>query len=205
MGPGPIFLGPYAKGVGIMDAKELKKVIETLLFTAQQPVSVDEIHKVIEESGPEVIRETILKLKEEYEVSERGICINEIAGGFQMSTRGEFSAIVRKFHHIEDRQKLSRPSLETLAIIAYRQPVLRSEVETVRGVDVGGVLKTLLEKSLIRVMGRKKAPGNPLIYGTTEEFLRYFGLASLDELPEVEKLKVENESRVGPVESKGGV
>lgn len=178
----------------MMDVKELKMVIEALLFTAQDPVSVDEIQEVAEGFAPRVIRETILRLQEEYD-NERGIHIAEIAGGFQMCTRAEFSAILKKFHQIDSCQRLSRPALETLAIISYKQPIVRSEVEAIRGVDVGGVLKTLFEKNLIRVMGRKKAPGGPIIYGTTGEFLRYFGLANLDELPEVKEL----------VASKGGV
>ncbi len=177
-----------------MDVKELRNVIEALLFTAQDPVSVDEIQKVVEQFAPEVIRETILSLQKEYDSDGRGICIVEVAGGFQMCTRAELSPILRKFHQIENSEKLSRPALETLAIIAYRQPVVRSEVEAIRGVDVGGVLRTLLEKSLIRVMGRKKTPGSPLIYGTTEEFLHYFGLAGLDKLPEVKELEVKHES-----------
>ena len=173
-----------------MDVKQLKMVIEALLFTAQDPVSVDEIQEVAEGFAPRVIRETILKLQGEYESNERGIFITEIAGGFQMCTRAEFSAILKKFHQIDSRQRLSRPALETLAIVSYKQPIVRSEVEAIRGVDVGGVLKTLLEKNLIKVMGRKKAPGSPIIYGTTGEFLRYFGLANLDELPEVKELEV---------------
>ena len=177
-----------------MDVKELKNVIEALLFTAQDSVSVNEIQRVVEQFPPEVIRETILNLREEYDSNGRGLCIAEIAGGFQMCTKAEFSPILRKFHQVESSEKLSRPALETLAIIAYRQPVVRSEVESIRGVDVGGVLRTLVEKNLIRVTGRKKTPGGPLIYGTTEEFLRYFGLASLDKLPEVKELEVEHES-----------
>lgn len=174
----------------MMDVKELKMVIEALLFTAQDPVSVDEIQEVAEGFAPRVIRETILKLQGEYESNERGIFITEIAGGFQMCTRAEFSPILKKFHQIDSRQRLSRPALETLAIISYKQPIVRSEIEAIRGVDVGAVLKTLLEKNLIKVMGRKKAPGSPIIYGTTGEFLRYFGLANLDELPEVKELEV---------------
>lgn len=177
-----------------MDAEELKNVIEALLFTARGPISVDEIQRVVEQFPPAVIKETIFKLRNEYEINRRGICIAEIAGGFRMCTRAEFSPFLRKFHQIESSEKLSKPALETLAIIAYKQPVVRSEVEAIRGVDAGGVIGTLLQKGLIRVMGRKKSPGTPLIYGTTDEFLHYFGLANLDGLPEMKELEVKNES-----------
>ena len=172
----------------------MKKIVEAFLFTAHSPISTSEIHEVLEEVEPRNIREAVVELQEEYDRGESGIRIVRIANGFQICTRPELSSWLKKFHQIGSRQKLSKPALETLAIIAYRQPIVRSEIEAIRGVGVDYVLKTLLEKSLIRIMGRKKVVGAPLIYGTTEEFLRYFGLASLSELPEVEELEVKNES-----------
>jgi len=170
-----------------IDVQELKRIVEALLFSARDPVSIDEIRKVVEGFSPAAIRETILNIQTEYSNDKRGICIVEIAGGFQMCTKSELSSYLGMFHKIQVRQKLSRPALETVAIVAYRQPIVRSQIEAIRGVDVGGVLKTLIEKGLVRITGKKKGPGNPFMYGTTDEFLRYFGLAGLSQLPEVKK------------------
>ncbi len=176
-----------------METKELRQIIEGLLFSAHDPVSIEQIRQVVEEIEAADVGEAVKSLQQEYDENERGICINEIAGGFQMRTRPEVSPWLKKFHQIGRRQKLSKPALETLAIIAYKQPIVRSEIEAIRGVGVDYVLKVLLEKTLIKVIGRKKAVGAPLIYGTREEFLRYFGLANLSELPKVEELEVKNE------------
>ncbi len=177
-----------------MDDSELRQFIEALLFTVHDPISIDRIREVIEEVEPKRIREAIVSLQGEYGGDKRGICITEIAGGFLMRTAPEVSPWLKKFHQIETREKLSKPALETLAIIAYKQPIIRCEIEAIRGVGVGHVLRTLLEKKLIKTMGRKKAVGAPIIYGTGEEFLRHFGLASLAGLPEVGNLEVKDGS-----------
>ncbi len=177
-----------------MHDTELRQFIEALLFTVHDPISIDQIREVIEEVSPARIREAIVSLQGEYSEVKRGICVTEIAGGFQMRTVPEGSPWLKKFHQIETREKLSKPALETLAIIAYKQPIIRSEIEAIRGVGVDHVLKTLVEKKLIKTLGRKKVVGAPIIYGTGEEFLRHFGLASLAELPEVGKLEVKDES-----------
>ena len=170
--------------------QDLKKFVEAILFTSQDPVSVDDIQGVVESFTPEKIREAVLEIQEEYNQDGHGIYIAEIAGGFQMCTKPELSSWLNEFHKIQIREKLSKPALETVAIIAYKQPITRSEIEAIRGVDVGGVLKTLGEKGLIHVLGKQKSPGNPFIYGTTQEFLHYFGLASLAELPELKELEL---------------
>jgi segregation and condensation protein B len=177
-----------------MNDSELRQFIEALLFTAHDPISIDRIREVAEEVKPAKITETIVSLQREYGGDKRGIRITEIAGGFQMRTAPEVSPWLKKFHQVETREKLSKPALETLAIIAYKQPIIRSEIEAIRGVGADYVLKTLLEKKLVKTMGRKKVMGAPIIYGTGEEFLRHFGLASLAGLPEVGKLEVKDES-----------
>ena len=177
----------------LMDDQILKKIIEALLFTAHDPISPKQICEVIEETESAAVKDTIEKLREEYGKQERGIFIDEVAGGFQIRTIPEVSQWLKKYHQIGKYEKLSMPALETLAIIAYKQPIVRSEIEAIRGVGVDYVLKTLLEKKLIKVRGRKKAVGAPIIYGTGEEFLRYFGLGSLAELPDVKELEEKDE------------
>ncbi len=172
-----------------MDDQILKKIIEALLFTACDPVSPKQICEVIEETESARVKAAIEKLREEYGKQEHGIFIDEVAGGFQIRTIPEVSLWLKKYHQIGKHEKLSRSALETLAIIAYKQPIVRSEIESIRGVGVDYILRTLLEKKLVKVRGRKKAVGAPLIYGTGEEFLRYFGLGSLAELPDVRPLK----------------
>ncbi len=174
-----------------MTLDEIKRVVEALLFIAEKPITIGEIKEVLGEGSFEEIKGVVSGLGEEYRREGRSFQLIEIAGGFQLMTLPEFSPWLKKFHGADRAEKLSRPALETLAIIAYRQPIIRTEVETVRGVNVEGVLKTLLEKRLIRVMGRRNVVGRPLIYGTTNEFLQLFGLKALSELPRIEDFKEE--------------
>ncbi len=169
-----------------MEIEELKPVVEAILFTSHNPVLVEEIRRVVPEASPSEIKQAAVSLQEELQNASRGTRINAVAGGFQMCTAPEYADAVKKFHQVERKEKLSRSALETLAIVAYRQPVTRSEIEEIRGVGVDYIMKKLLELGLVRVMGRKKAVGAPLLYGTTDKFLSYFGLASLAELPKVE-------------------
>jgi len=127
------------------------------------------------------------ELKTDY--NARGIQLVEIAEGYQLCTREEYAEWIKKFYKIDKGSKLSQASLETLSIIAYKQPITRVELEEIRGVDSGGVVRTLLEKNLIKNMGRKKVPGRPMMYGTTRKFLEYFGLKSLSDLPTLEEFK----------------
>jgi len=168
-----------------MDRAEAKRVIEALLFTSEKPIAVDQIKEVLDEIDSKDIRAIMLELKSEYETLGRSFKIYEVAGGFQMVTEPAFAEYLKKFYKAKSKDKLTKPALETLAIIAYRQPITRAEIEDIRGVNVDGVVKTLADRLLIKITGRKDAPGRPILYGTTKEFLERFGLSSLSELPKL--------------------
>lgn len=165
-----------------------KPAIEALLFVSEKPISVDEIKSVLEDLDTENIRQLLLALKADYENSERGLRIEEVAGGFQIATSQDVSPVLKKFYKQRDTQRLSSPALETLAIVAYKQPLTRLDIEAIRGVNVDGVIRSLLEKNLIRIAGRKDIIGRPFVYGTTRQFLEYFGLNSLENLPKADEL-----------------
>jgi segregation and condensation protein B len=168
--------------------ENLKAIIESLLFVADTPLSVDKIKAVLELSDRKDIREALAALREEYESGKRGFFLAEVAGGFQVRTRPEYGQWIRRL--IETKPpRLSKAAMETLAIVAYKQPVLRSDIEHLRGVDSGGTLKTLLERKLVRIMGRKDLPGRPMVYGTTKQFLELFDLKDLGQLPTLQDLK----------------
>lgn len=164
-----------------MNTSEIKAIVESVLFVAGTPVSLRRLAEVIGVAQTEV-KPAMVQLVEEYATPERGVHLAEVAGGYQFRTAAENTEYVRKFVQ-EKPSKLSRASLETLAIIAYRQPLTKAEIEAVRGVDVDGVLNSLLTKKLVRVMGRKDVPGRPWVYGTTPQFLELFGLNDLGNLP----------------------
>jgi segregation and condensation protein B len=166
----------------------LKAIIESLLFASDTPLTIDKIKSVLETADRKVIREALTSLAEEYESGKRAFFLTEVAGGFQFRTRPEYGQWIRRLKESRPA-RLSHAAMETLAIIAYKQPVLRSDVEHLRGVDCGGTLRTLLERRLIRVMGRKDLPGRPIIYGTTKQFLELFDLKDLNELPTLKDLQ----------------
>jgi segregation and condensation protein B len=163
-----------------------KSVIEALLLASEKPLELEKIREVLDNLPSQDTLKIIEELKKEYEGSNRGIRIIEIAGGFQMITAPNFAPFLKKLFKNRNTERLSKPALETLAIIAYKQPLTRGEIELLRSVNVDGVMKTLVDKNLIRICGRKKAPGNPYVYGTTRKFLEYFGLNSLQDLPKKE-------------------
>lgn len=169
-----------------MDRRELKRIIETLLFVSEKPLTLE---RVIEVVGQELDKNFVRTLFEELiaEYQEGAFQIREIAEGYQLCTRPEYGEWIKNLLKIERKTRLSRPSLVTLAIVAYKQPITRIEVEEIRKVDVSGILKGLLEKRLIRIVGRKKVMGKPIMYGTTKEFLEYFGLKELSDLPKKEE------------------
>lgn len=170
-----------------MPDNNLKSIIEALLFVSEKPLTLEKIKNVLDDLETSEIRGIIEQLKTDYENSDRGLRILEVAGGFQIITGPAFAPFLKKFFKDKHTEKLSKPALETLAIIAYKQPLTRLEIELLRNVNVDGVMKNLLEKNLIRISGRKKAPGRPIVYGTTRQFLEYFGLKSLEELPKMEE------------------
>ncbi|MCK4852359.1 MAG: SMC-Scp complex subunit ScpB [Candidatus Omnitrophica bacterium] len=164
------------------NCQRVKKIIEALLVVSEAGLSRGEIRAAIGDIEPREVDEGIRLLKEEYSRDERAFNIAEIAGKCRIVTKPEYMPWISNLYR-PGTDRLSGPSLETLAIIAYKQPATRAEIESIRGVNVGGALKTLLEKELVRVRGRKDAVGRPLIYGTTEKFLELFGLNSLADLP----------------------
>lgn len=171
-----------------MDRDQAKRIIEALLFTSDKPLSIDSLREVLQDVEAADIRAMVDTLNADYSSSGRSFSVKEIAGGFQMLTDPIYSKWISELYK-RPPDRLRGPALETLAIIAYRQPITRSEIEAIRGVNVDGVLHTLEERDLIRSKGRVDAPGRPILYGTTTEFLRHFGLKSLDELPKLKEFK----------------
>lgn len=171
-----------------MDREEARRIIEALLFVSDKPISIDTLRDVMKDIEPSDVRALIEELNAEYSASSRTFGIKEIAGGFQMMTDPIYSRWVSELYK-RPADKLRGPALETLAIIAYKQPITRSEIEAIRGVNVDSVLHTLEERNLIRSRGRMDAPGRPILYGTTTEFLQHFGLKSLEELPKLKEFQ----------------
>jgi segregation and condensation protein B len=165
-----------------LSGQHLKSVLESLLFISDVPLTIDRLCAILEEYERRDVQQAVDLIREEYGGEGRGIYLAEVAGGYQIRSRPENADFIRRMVRGKTF-KFSRSSLETLAMIAYRQPITRTEVEYLRGVDSGGVLKTLLEKKMIRILGKKDVPGKPLIYGTTREFLEVFNLPDLASLP----------------------
>ncbi len=164
-----------------------KSAIEALLFVSEKPVVLDQLKEVFPELKPSQIHDLIKCIQEDYINREAGMVVVEIAGGFQMLSNSNAAGYIRAFYKTKTKEKLSRPALESLAIIAYKQPTGRAEVEVIRGVNSDGTIAHLLNKGLIKITGRKEVPGRPFLYGTTKEFLEYFGLKSLEDLPKIEE------------------
>ncbi len=192
-----------------MDKHEAKRIIETILFVSDKPVSIMTIKDVLKEIEPTEIRACIEELNAEYSSSGRSFGIKEIAGGFQMLTDPVYSKWISSLYK-RPPDRLTGPALETLAIIAYKQPLTRSDIEMIRGVNVDGVLHTLEERALIRTRGRVDAPGRPILYGTTNEFLQHFGLKSLEDLPKLKEFQegdldfVKNEQKSQVIDTETG-
>lgn len=167
---------------------DLKSVVEALLFAAREPVTLDRLRLAIPGSSRARVREAISELNLDYDSSRRAVRVEEVAGGFRLLTRSEFAPYVRRLLKARSDERLSSAGLETLSIVAYKQPISRAEIESIRGVQVGPILKTLLEKRLIRIVGRSEIIGRPLLYGTTKTFLAQFGLRSAKDLPRREEL-----------------
>jgi len=170
-----------------MTDKEKKSLIEALLFVSGDPVTLSVLKNTTDFSEID-LKHSLDELIMEYKQKDSGVLIIEIANGYQMITNPLYSRWLKKFTSTTTSNRLSMPSLETLAIIAYKQPIIKAELEHIRGVNTDGVIKTLLDKRLIKIMGRKEVPGKPLLYGTTQEFLQYFGIKDLTELPTLKEL-----------------
>jgi segregation and condensation protein B len=171
-----------------VERDEEKRILEALVLAGGEPLAPARLAKVVPGLTASRARELALELRAEYERDGRGFELVEVAGGFQLRTRPELAEWLQRLER-ERPARLSRAALETLAVVAYRQPATRAEVEHVRGVDCGPVLRSLLERHLVRIAGHRDAPGRPMLYGTTRRFLEVFGLASLDELPSLRDLE----------------
>ncbi len=168
--------------------ESLKNIIESLLFVADTPLSLDRLKDVLELEDTKDIQSALEQLSREYEDRQAGIFLSEVAGGYQIRTKPEYHEYVKRLLK-PNPHRLSNAALETLAIIAYKQPVIRSDIEHLRGVDCGGVLRVLMDKKLVRVLGRKEIPGRPLIYATTKHFLEVFELKNLKDLPSPQEIE----------------
>ena len=161
---------------------DLKNIIESLIFVSETPLSVDRIRNAVPHADINSIRLAIETLIQEYENRKGGFMLKEIAGGYQFRTSPEYHTWIKNLIQ-PNPARLTRAALETLAIIAYKQPIIRSDIEHIRGVDCGGIIRTLMERKLVRILGRKEIPGRPLIYATTKYFLEFFDLRDLKDLP----------------------
>jgi segregation and condensation protein B len=170
--------------------RKIRPALEALLFSSSRPVRESELAEVLE-ATPEAVAAALASLAEEADAPARGIRLESVAGGWRYVTRPEFDSLLRKFHEVTERSRLSLAALETLAIIAYRQPITMPEIQEIRGVNSSSVLTTLLEKKLVTTAGRKPVVGTPFLYRTTREFLVRFGLNELDDLPKPEELDEE--------------
>jgi segregation and condensation protein B len=167
----------------------LARIVEALIFASDAPLPVQKIAALVEDASPSAVREALDRLAETYDRQEAAFELVEVAGGYQLCTRPRYAHWVERLFRGKQRSRLSGPALETLAIVAYRQPVTKAEAAEIRGVDVDGVLRTLLERNLVTVVGRKEAPGRPLLFGTSKEFLIHFGLNFLQDLPSIEEME----------------
>ncbi len=175
----------------VMFPAETKAAIECLLFVAKEPVTLKNISQIVG-INEEDARQLVEALVQEYEQPDRGVQITEVAHGFQMATKRQYADYVEKLYKPQSNYGLSKAALETLAIIAYKQPITRAEVEAIRGVKIDSSLGTLLDKNLVREVGRKEGPGRPILFGTTPAFLKYFGLKDVGELPSPQEFLLQN-------------
>lgn len=180
-----------------MEHDRLRSVLESLLFAAETPLTVHRLSEVLGGIEKKEIVSVLEELQAEYETAGRGFRLIEVAGGYQMRTPKENADWVKSLFRGRPA-RISRATLETLAIIAYKQPIIRAEIEAIRGVDVDGVLSTLLERRLVRIVARKDVPGRPFLYGTTTEFLELFNLKDLSNLPTLKEME---EMTLSPVNS----
>jgi len=180
----------------------LKEIIESLIFMSLEPLTLEKIKGVLTEFNEREIEQAINELLETFVTNERGIQIIQAAGGYLFSTKPEHNSWIKRLLRLERKNRLSSAALETLSAIAYHQPITLAEISALRGVDSSHTLKTLLQKRLVKIVGRKKSPGNPLIYRTSEKFLAYFGLNNIKDLPSPEEMsKILEEENISEEDS----
>lgn len=181
--------------------------IEALLISTDRPLTDARLGALLGLSGKGVarrVREALEQLNDQYGQTGRAFRIEAVAGGWQILTQAPFGPLLTRLHQDRQQSRLSQAALETLAIIAYRQPIIRAEIEAIRGVSCGEVLRGLLERRLVKIVGRAEELGRPMLYGTTREFLKVFGLAGLDDLPEIEGITTEADRAAAPAEAESG-
>lgn len=167
----------------------LKAALEAALFSCDEPLPLGRLKEILPDAGPDEIRQALGELRREYDESGRAFTLEEIAGGYQLLTRPQYADIIVKLKKSKADRKLSAAALETLAIIAYKQPIKRVDVEAIRGAASGELIRALMERHLVRIAGRDEVPGAPVLYATTKEFLDTFGLKSIEDLPRPEEVK----------------
>jgi segregation and condensation protein B len=172
-----------------MELEQLKKILESLLFVSETPLSSKKVASFLKGTHEEEIEQAFQSLVGEIEGLNRSFQVVAVAQGYQLVTRGDYHRYAKELYKVISKTRLSKASLEALAIIAYKQPVTRAEVEAIRGVEVTNLIQSLLEKKMIRILGRAETPGRPLLYGTTHEFLIHFGLKDLSDLPKVSEIQ----------------
>jgi segregation and condensation protein B len=185
-----------------IDARELKAILEAVLFVSPEPVPVARLMSILGTVSKAEVVQALGILTHDLDQDGRGIQLVQVAGGYRLVTKQEYGPWLKRMDKAKAAQKLSRSALESLAIIAYKQPLVRSEIEEIRGVETSGVLRTLCERKLVRIVGRKDVPGRPIMYGTTKFFLEHFGLQDLSQLPPLREFKElgESEQALLPIE-----
>ena len=168
---------------------QLKQALEAVLFTCDDPLPLSKLKDIVPDVKPDEIKQALAQLKAEYDATGRSFTLEEIAGGYQLLTRPQYADIIGKLRKAKADRKLSAAALETLAIIAYKQPIKRVDIEAIRGAASGELVRALMERNLVKIAGREDVPGAPLQYGTTKEFLDTFGLKALEDLPRPEEVK----------------
>jgi segregation and condensation protein B len=170
-------------------SSSLKSGLEAILFTCDEPITLNKLKDIFPEAKPDEIREALGQLKAELEQTGRAYSLEEIAGGYQLLTRPQHADIIAKLKKAKADRKLSTAALETLAIIAYKQPIKRVDLEAIRGAASGELIRALMERNLVKIAGREDVPGSPLQYGTTKDFLDTFGINAIEDLPRPEEVK----------------
>ena len=168
--------------------EETKRILEALLFASSDPLTVERVLAIVPGVNKDEVASALQELREDYARDARSFQVVEVGGGYQITTKPDYAVWVEKLFETASRARLSKAALETLAVIAYKQPALRSTVESIRGVNVDGVLRTLMERNLVRIVGRGEGPGRPLLFGTTKDFLMQFGINRLSDLPKAEEI-----------------
>jgi len=190
-----------------IDVRELKAILEAVLFVSPEPVPVARLMSILGTVSKAEVVQALDILTHDLDQEGRGIQLVQVAGGYRLVTKQEYGPWLKRMDKAKAAQKLSRSALESLAIIAYKQPLVRSEIEEIRGVETSGVLRTLCERKLVRIVGRKDVPGRPIMYGTTKFFLEHFGLQELSQLPPLREFKElgESEQALLPIEEESMV